>query len=93
MPNPCKSGGTCLVLGSNGYVCHCPVGCTGYDCSTCSTECTAATCNNNGACTLVNGRPTCTCKPNYTGPTCATALPCSQVTCSNGGTVIQNYKK
>lgn len=37
LPNPCKNGGTCLQLGSFGFVCQCPSNCNGYNCSTCST--------------------------------------------------------
>lgn len=50
-------------------------------------QCSDAICNFNGICNVINGQLTCTCNPNFTGETCATQLPCSQVACSNGGTV------
>ena len=35
--NPCLNGGTCVNYGSEGYICECPAGCSGYNCSQCTT--------------------------------------------------------
>ncbi len=33
-PSPCNNG-TCIKLGSEGYICDCPVGCSDTNCENC----------------------------------------------------------
>lgn len=38
LESPCKNGGACQPFGSLGYICICPSGCGGYNCTECDTS-------------------------------------------------------
>ncbi len=74
--SPCINGGTCTSLNDEDqlYSCTCPSGCSGRNCSVCTTACSTINCLNGGRC-LVNAAsnlPYCVCASGYIGSLCGT---------------------
>lgn len=65
----CQNGGTCAAGPSSTFVCDCPPGWTGTDCSTVVAAGTCPPCGANGAC---SGTPswTCVCNAGWSGSAC-----------------------
>lgn len=80
---PCN-GGRCEPVGTS-YVCHCPPGYTGVDCSV--DLCGSGTvCGELGTCVPTESGYICQCPDGTSGHHCTTSVAsCSDVTCLNGG--------
>ncbi|CAF0730538.1 unnamed protein product [Brachionus calyciflorus] len=83
LENPCKNGGICQPFGSLGYICTCPIGCGGYNCTECTGPITIPTssttrfinpCNSNpclnGNCQVSGINYLCSCRQGCTGVNC-----------------------
>ncbi len=100
------NGGTCSNLGNGLFVCACPAGFTGHDCSI--SHCVKESCFNGGTCLIENNSHHCQCSCGFTGKNlhdyfheiefsvdlgsrCETPFDvCSVVTCQNNGTRLLN---
>ena len=68
--NPCHGAAACTTDPFGRYVCHCPKGWTGKNCSTDIDDCTISSlspCNHGGTCVNTPGSFVCQCVPGYTG--------------------------
>lgn len=79
LSSPCKNGATCVIasITQTGptYRCNCPTGFTGTNCDVnINNQCITGYCFNSGTCNIVNGLPTCTCSPIFTGSRCEQAI-------------------
>jgi Notch-like protein len=82
---PCKNGGNCRdKLGF--FICDCPRGFEGDDCSEDTNECLDTPCENGGACIDLPGGFTCSCALGFSGPACLDQTDeCLSNPCVNGG--------
>ncbi|CAH3047115.1 unnamed protein product, partial [Porites lobata] len=85
---PCQNGGNCTVDGSSSYICECPLGIGGQNCTEdVVNECDSAPCKHGGNCTDGLGRFDCECPQDYAGRQCELAVDfCSSNPCLNNGT-------
>jgi len=72
-PNPCKSGGACVMgsMGVNSFHCMCPSGKAGDNCEF-EDACASTPCHNGATCLSTKGVLTCTCVEGWQGATCDT---------------------
>ena len=73
----------------NGYICDCPEGFFGANCSVDIDYCMSSPCHNNATCEDVVGGAgyVCVCVTGYTGSDCETEVDeCASSPCQNGGT-------
>ncbi|XP_036845916.1 fibropellin-3-like [Oncorhynchus mykiss] len=88
---PCLNGGSCMDL-LNGYICHCPFGFQGEDCSVDMDLCSLGTCQERTVtCTETgNGQNvTCICEKGFGGPFCEVNLnDCKSMPCQNGAVCV-----
>jgi hypothetical protein len=83
-PDPCQNGGLCYSA-VGGWVCRCPAGTFGEDCSGNVNECNPNPCVN-GDCEDEIGGFNCACYPGFTGAFCEIAVTeCLPNPCLNGG--------
>ena len=66
---PCANGGTCHDS-INDFICTCPPGYTGKDCSQEINECLSEPCMNGGFCKDLVDDFECKCLPGYSGKHC-----------------------
>ncbi|KAJ4945310.1 hypothetical protein JOQ06_013837 [Pogonophryne albipinna] len=71
---PCRNGATCQE-GLDGYICSCPPGITGRNCSSPISRCEHNPCHNGATCHERNNRYVCACVPGYGGRNCQFLLP------------------
>ncbi|CAF3707629.1 unnamed protein product [Rotaria sordida] len=85
-PKPCLNNGTC-VTSLTGYMCICPNGFTGTNCSIATNPCSSQPCFRNGTCLAMGTQSyTCTCPTGYFGTRCEICdCPCHIYPCLNGG--------
>uniref|UniRef100_F1KQP1 Neurogenic locus Notch protein n=1 Tax=Ascaris suum TaxID=6253 RepID=F1KQP1_ASCSU len=92
LSNPCKAGSQCEADTSSGkYMCTCPKGYTGEDCSEDINECEEGTsvCWNGGTCVNTPGSWHCECPPGFTDSWCMSHVnQCSPSPCLNQGTCL-----
>lgn len=83
-PDPCRNGGICNST-PNGWVCRCPEGTFGEDCSGNEDDCDPNPCEH-GTCEDEIGGFQCACDPGFTGELCEEADDdCEPNPCLNGG--------
>jgi len=88
LPNNCRNGGTCMVVGTNTQ-CFCTSTYTGVLCENPINMCSLRVCQNGGTCSIVNGTISCQCLPSYQGTFCEYSTdPCSIQPCLNNGQCI-----
>jgi hypothetical protein len=82
--NPCVNGGVCYSI-PEGWVCNCPAGTFGRDCSGNVDDCSPSPCVNGKCEDRVNGF-NCDCDDGFTGELCELAVNgCEPNPCKNGG--------
>jgi hypothetical protein len=59
------NGGTCSNLGNGLFICACPKGFAGFDCSI--PFCTKDSCFNGGICSIQNNSAQCQCPCGFSG--------------------------
>ncbi len=59
------NGGTCSNLGNGLFICACPAGFSGFDCSL--SHCIKESCFNGGNCSIENNSHRCQCPCGFTG--------------------------
>ncbi|CAM4752695.1 unnamed protein product [Rotaria magnacalcarata] len=89
-PKPCANNGTC-VASLTGYICICPNGFTGTNCSISTNPCSSQPCFRNGTCITLNTQSyTCICPTGYFGARCEICdCLCNIYPCLNGGVCQQ----
>ncbi|VDP35035.1 unnamed protein product [Soboliphyme baturini] len=89
MPLLCANGGTCHNLNLNDWVCSCPFGYTGKDCSIDIDECLQTDCSGHGRCANHIGYYICHCDRGYAGDDCEINVDdCQGANCSCGGRCV-----
>ncbi|CAF4535527.1 unnamed protein product [Rotaria sp. Silwood1] len=85
-PTRCLNNGTC-VASLTGYICICPNGFTGTNCSIAINPCSSQPCFRNGTCLVIGSQSyTCICPTGYLGTRCEICnCPCQIYPCVNGG--------
>ncbi|CAF4549618.1 unnamed protein product [Rotaria sp. Silwood1] len=85
-PTRCLNNGTC-VASLTGYICICPNGFTGTNCSIAINPCSSQPCFRNGTCLVIGSQLyTCICPTGYLGTRCEICnCPCQIYPCVNGG--------
>ncbi|PSN51798.1 hypothetical protein C0J52_10877 [Blattella germanica] len=87
---PCQNGGVCHSLGSDYFICECPLGFEGSFCELQVKECDSSPCLHGATCFDTGASHfSCSCLPGYTGDVCGFEInECGSDPCQNGGTCI-----
>ena len=89
--NPCHAGAICDTSPIDGtYMCSCPPGFKGVDCTEDIDECEAGSpCEHDGLCVNTPGSFRCNCTRGFTGPRCEINInECDSNPCQNDGTCL-----
>ena len=89
--NPCHAGASCETSPIDGtYLCSCPNGFKGVDCTEDIDECEAGSpCEHDGLCVNTPGSFKCNCTRGFTGPRCEINInECDSNPCQNDGTCL-----